>query len=93
MLHRIRRSSLALPALLCALALAALMVIGCAGFGGPPTVTLRPGDIQALMQKHFPLERRLLEVLVDTRFPAHAFANVVGRGKRQDTGAKKRCIE
>lgn len=63
MLHRIRRSSLALPALLCALALAALMVIGCAGFGGPPTVTLRPGDIQALMQKHFPQERRLLEVL------------------------------
>ena len=35
----------------------------------------------------------LLEVLVDPRFPAHPFADVVGRGKRQDAGGKERGVE
>jgi len=35
----------------------------CAGLGGPPTVTLKADDIQSLVQKSFPQERRLLEVL------------------------------
>jgi hypothetical protein len=63
MLQRHRRPSLTHLTLLGFLALLAVALVSCAGFGGPPTVTLRPDDIQALLQKHFPQERRLLEVL------------------------------
>jgi hypothetical protein len=35
---------------------------GCAGLGGPPTVRLSAQEIEALLARRFPLERRLLEV-------------------------------
>ncbi len=53
-------------ALLCFSAIAALatgLTVGCAGFGGPTTVTLRADEIQALVQKSFPRERRVLDVV------------------------------
>lgn len=38
-------------------------VVGCGAFGPPRSMTLSEGDLQRLLDKHFPLERRLLEVL------------------------------
>lgn len=40
-----------------------LMLAGCAGLGGPQTLTLRPRDLEELLARRFPLERRVLEVL------------------------------
>ena len=58
-----KRRSVALLCLSAIAALAAGVGVGCAGLGGPTTVTLRADEIQALVQKSFPRERRLLEVL------------------------------
>ena len=58
-----KRRSVALMCLSAVAALAAGVGLGCAGLGGPTTVTLRADEIQALVQKSFPRERRLLEVL------------------------------
>ncbi len=44
-------------------ALAALVTGGCAGFDASTTVTLRADEVQALVQKSFPRERRLLDVV------------------------------
>jgi len=41
----------------------ALLLAACAGFGGPNTVTLSEGDLQRLVERHFPVERRYLDVL------------------------------
>jgi hypothetical protein len=35
---------------------------GCAGLSGPPVVTLSQPDLDRLVQRNFPVERRLLEV-------------------------------
>jgi hypothetical protein len=42
--------------------LAALSLGGCAGLLGPPTVTLSEADIAHLMERHFPLDRSLLDI-------------------------------
>jgi hypothetical protein len=48
--------------LIAAGAAAALALTGCAGLFGPPVITLTQADIEGLLQRQFPLERRLLEV-------------------------------
>jgi hypothetical protein len=57
----------------CALAalapLVALLLAACAGLGGPPTVRLSEGELDRLVQKRLPLERRVLEVF-DVTLPA-----------------------
>lgn len=35
---------------------------GCAGLGGPPSVTLSERELAALLEKNFPIDRRLVEV-------------------------------
>lgn len=64
-----KRRSLAWLCFSAIAASAGLVAVGCAGFGGPTTVTLRADEIQTLVQKSFPQERRLLEV-VDVRIAA-----------------------
>jgi len=39
----------------------ALSLSGCAGLFGPPVITLTQADIERLLQRQFPVERRLLE--------------------------------
>lgn len=41
----------------------ALGLAGCAGVFGPPSVTLSPREIDRLLARQFPLERRVLEVV------------------------------
>ena len=36
---------------------------GCAGLSGPRNVTLSQADLQSLVERQFPLQRRLLEVI------------------------------
>jgi len=43
--------------------LAAVVLAGCAGLGGPKVVTLGEADIARLIDRHFPIERRALELL------------------------------
>ncbi len=43
--------------------LAALCLAGCAGLAGPPTIRLSGDEVQTLVSKAFPQEKRLLEVL------------------------------
>lgn len=50
-------------------ATAALLLAGCAGFGGPKVITLDEAELARLMAKNFPLERRALEIL-DLRLDA-----------------------
>jgi len=42
---------------------AALWLAGCAGIGGPRTITLSEGELTRLMEAHAPFQKRLLEVL------------------------------
>lgn len=42
--------------------LAVLSLGGCAGLLGPPTVTLSEADIARVMERHFPLDRSLLDI-------------------------------
>jgi hypothetical protein len=42
---------------------AALLAVSCAGLGLPATITLGEADLQKLIERHFPLERRFLDVL------------------------------
>jgi hypothetical protein len=56
-----RRHLLALSVTLPA-ALSAVVLAGCAAVMGPPVVTLTQSDLDRLVQRHFPAERRLLEV-------------------------------
>jgi hypothetical protein len=42
---------------------AALLAVACAGLGWPTTITISEADLQKLVERHFPLERRFLEVL------------------------------
>ncbi len=53
-----RRRLILLPA---AAALAAALG-GCAGVGGPPTVTLTAREIEALVKRQFPMDRRMLDL-------------------------------
>jgi hypothetical protein len=48
---------------------AALLLVACAGLGGPPTVTLSERDLDALARRAFPVERRLLDVFDATVAP------------------------
>lgn len=41
---------------------AALLLSGCAGLGGPPSIKLSESELNARVQRIFPLQRRLLEV-------------------------------
>jgi hypothetical protein len=41
---------------------AAAALASCAGLGGPPTVTLSASDIERLVQRQFPIDRRMLDV-------------------------------
>ncbi|MBA4175730.1 MAG: hypothetical protein C0505_04095 [Leptothrix sp. (in: Bacteria)] len=41
---------------------ASMALSGCAGLGGPPRLTLGEAEISRLMERHFPLERSLLEI-------------------------------
>lgn len=58
-----KRRSVALLCSSAVAALAAVVAVGCAGFGAAATVTLHADDIQALLQKSFPRERRLLDAV------------------------------
>lgn len=44
------------------IALPALLLAGCAGLGGPRTITLSEADIARRLEREFPMERRMLEV-------------------------------
>lgn len=46
-----------------------LPLAGCAGFGGPASVRLSEGELDALLQRRLPLERRVGEVF-DVTVPA-----------------------
>jgi len=46
---------------------------GCAGFGGPTVITLTEAELQRLLAREFPLNRRLLEVL-QVELPAPTLA-------------------
>jgi hypothetical protein len=60
-MHAIRRFLSVAPMLV--LVLASLGGLGgCAGLFGPPVVTLTQSDLDRLVQRNFPVERRLLEV-------------------------------
>ena len=59
----LKRRSVALLCSSAVAALAAVVGVGCAGFGGATTVTLHADEIQALLQKSFPRERRLLDAV------------------------------
>lgn len=48
---------------LAALSLCALVLGGCANLGGPRTITLSETELSQLIDKQFPLDRRMLEVL------------------------------
>ena len=50
-------------ALIFAAAVPVALLPGCAGLFGPPTVTLTESDLERLLQRNFPIERQLLEVL------------------------------
>jgi len=53
-----------------ALAVTLLLVLaGCAGLGGPPTLRLSGRELDAAVQRRLPLERRVLEVF-DLTLPA-----------------------
>jgi hypothetical protein len=43
--------------------LISMALAGCAGFGGPRNVTLSQADLQALLDRQFPSQRRVLEVI------------------------------
>ena len=45
-----------------ATALATGMLVGCAGLGGPTVITLSEAEIASLIERSFPLTRRVLEV-------------------------------
>jgi hypothetical protein len=52
------------------LALGLLALGGCAGLGGPRTITLSQAELAQLLEKQFPLDRRMMEVLdVQVRSP------------------------
>jgi len=40
-----------------------LALTGCAGLGGPPVITLGEAELNALAGRHFPLQRRVMEVM------------------------------
>ena len=42
---------------------AALALAGCAGLGGPSTITLSEADLARLIEKRFPSDRRVMEVI------------------------------
>ena len=42
----------------------AVGLVACDSFGGPPSYTLSESDLQRLAAKRFPIERRLLDVIV-----------------------------
>ena len=42
---------------------AALSLVGCAGLGGPPTVTISAGELEQIVERSFPIDRRFLEML------------------------------
>jgi hypothetical protein len=52
-----------------ALALLVAALAGCAGFGGPRVLTLSESQLATLLEREFPLDRRLLEV-IDVRVGA-----------------------
>jgi hypothetical protein len=52
-----------------AAAVPAALLAGCAGLAGPRTVTISEAKLQALLARHFPLQRRLLLVF-DASVPA-----------------------
>lgn len=45
-------------------------LLGCAGLGGPPTVTISESELDALVRRAFPVQRRLLEVFDASVAPA-----------------------
>ncbi len=62
--HMHGRSSLrSLPAAVGTALVLMLALAGCVGYGGPRTITLSAADLQRLVDRQFPLERRFLEVL------------------------------
>jgi hypothetical protein len=56
-----RRHLIFLPAKLLVVSLA-FTLASCAGVGGPPKVTLSAAEIEALVKRQFPMDRRMLEV-------------------------------
>lgn len=64
-----RRSNVRRAMLAAAASAAASLVAGCAGLDGTRVVTLGERDLAAIVEKQFPFDRRLLE-LVDVRLSA-----------------------
>lgn len=60
-MHRSRRTLLITAAL--GAASAAALLSGCATLAGPRTVVFSESELQALLARRFPLDRRLMEVL------------------------------
>lgn len=54
-----RHTALSIAAVLASLA----GMIGCAGLGGPRNVSLSQADLQSLIERQFPHQRRVLEVI------------------------------
>ena len=62
----------------------AAALAGCVGFGGPPSYTLSESDLQRLVERRFPIEKRYLDVL-DVSVSAPAI-RVMAERKRVGTG-------
>ena len=67
MMHRCR---FVLNQLAWLLSAVALVLVACAGLGGPPTVTLSASELEQMVERSFPIDRRLLDLLdVSVRLP------------------------
>ena len=72
----------------------AALLAGCTGFGGPPSYTLSEADLQRLVERRFPIERRYLDVL-DVAVSAPAMKLLVERrrvGMAFDVAARDRLL-
>lgn len=72
----------------------ACILAGCAGLGGPPTVTLGAGELDALLQRRLPLQQRVLEVF-DLTLPAARLQLLPDRNRlslAMDLGVRERML-
>ena len=67
---------------------ASLLLPGCAGLGGPTRIKLSESELNARVQRLFPLQRRLLEVVEASEAPRAAHTATATKIKH----ATMRCV-